>query len=372
MTFFDFIFSYRPSIPNVRASISIKRGIGQKIRDLNENESNLFSDYIIFNNDTEIFDYLSTKIANYYFENEVCLKDLDSILPKEDYEATAEPDSFIDIIYLKHVNLSLVGINKFGVFGNHYETDYNDVYDEDDLLLINMDIIPYYERMVIESFIWNNCIDNVIEKLSKLTTFKLQKHKIEGVPCYVILTTGKIAQINSFHQLKMYVERFYYDDLRILGGLLKGNIKIDSAYINIPLGELPHFIELNVMLERLWIEVEEHVSHKKNFILAKVRFQTIINPDKSISLIPYPIDVERIIYEQILYWKRRGYIYYNYDEFDTYDELIVPDKIIHLFKYLKNNNLPLMYRRDESQLFIKKIARKEEKKSSDWLVSFYD
>lgn len=354
MTFFDFIFSYWPSIPNVSANLSIKRGIGRKIRGFNENESNLFSDYLIFNNDTEIFDYISTEISKYYFQNEICLKDLDSILPKEDYEATAEPDSFIDIKYLKHVNLSDIGINKFGVFGNHYETDYNDVYDEDDLLLINMDKIPYFERMVIESFIWNNCIDNIIEKLSKLTTFKIKKHKIDGVPCYVILTTGKIAQINSLHQLKMYVERFHYDDLKVLGDLLKGKIKIDSSYINIPFDEIPHYLELNVILERYWEEtIQIQVETKDLYKLEKIRFQVIINPDKSISLIPYPIDVERIIALQIRFWQK-----YNYIEDYGLDADLVPNKIIHLYEYLKDNNLPLIYGR--SKFLITNIEKDED------------
>ena len=153
---------------------------------------------------------------------------------------------------------------------------------------------------------------------------------------------------------------FFYGELQLLKNLVKNKITIESSYINMPYEELPHFVEFNVFLEKCRLEdLPVTYENEDLYKLEKVKFQVVVNSDKSVSLIPYPLDVERIISIQANMWRK-------YNEDYGYDSELVPNEIIHLFEYIRDNHLTLSY--GFGKFLITKIKKNKEKTSKYSIV----
>ena len=326
-TFCKFIIQYRPWIPCEN---------NNSIQYLS-NEDFCFSadtlDIRFFKNDAAMISYISDIYArSIYQKYESSLKDLNPILPDIDFIYCAfVKEDITRFCYFEHIDLINIGITKFAIKSISLE-DEGFIYDENDIIIIDLLNLPNYEREVIENYIWNMCIDAVVNKLRKMTTFNIEKRHIDGTSCYVLKSNGRISQINTIYQLQMYIERHHYYDLFLIGKLLKSNITIPRKLINLPIEELPRFVDINVMLWKINGN-PEYVRAKDFYQLEKVRFQIIINSDMSISLVRYPKDIELIINKQIqILDEHKAFTHYkNY--------LVVAEKFIALFEYLHKNHI---------------------------------
>lgn len=359
MTFFDFILDFWDNIPNDNFdNLSIITSSDKDIKETFKNEP----DMVCFNSNDEMIKYLSPKLADYCYENESVIEDLPSTLnnfPESLFLYNDIPEEW-DHVGLKHVCLDQIGIIKFAVRGNAKIINRLSEFSEENVLIIRYSKIPIFERMLIDNYIWNMCIDEIIRILKNRTMFNIEKCYIEGGVGYVIKSSSKISQLNNIHQLKMYVERFFYGELQLLRNLVKNKITIESSYINMPYEELPHFVDFNVFLEKCRLEdLPVTYENEDLYKLEKVKFQVVVNPDKSVSLIPYPLDVERIISIQANMWRK-------YNEDYGYDSELVPNEIIHLFEYIRDNHLTLSY--GFGKFLITKIKKNKEKNSKYSIV----
>lgn len=328
---FDFIIDYRPWIP-------LKNYNTIRVFHVHSNEDfQAPLDTPIFKNDEELYSYMSEKLTNYIFqEYKYCLEDLKPILPEIDFTYRAwEKETIGNNIFFNHIELERIGFTKFAIYGNSTNSNSDEFgvsYGKNDVLVVDLSYIPNYERMVIENFIWEMCVDEVINKLRKITSFNIDKVLVEGAPSFCLYSNYKIAQINTINQLQMYVERHCYNDLFLVEKLLKSKITIQRSLINFPLEELPRYVDINVMLWKINGN-PDYVEPKEFYQLEKIRFQLVINADMSISLIPHPKDMEMIILKQIS-------ILDSKDAFTHYQNyLVFSDTFLPLFEYLYNNKL---------------------------------
>ena len=220
-SFSKFVIYYRPWIPweSVYAI--------QVISDLPNEDEDSSSDITFFKNDEEMIGYISKELARYIYQKyEKSLKDLKPTLPKIDLLYRAWESKIMErFLFFEHVDLDLIGLKKIVVPCVSCEDEMGYSYNENEYLIINLCDLTNYDRMIIENFIWNMCVDSVVVLLKQKTTFNIEKRYIDGASSYAIMSSGKISQIHSSYQLQMYVERHHFKDLFLIdGNLLESNI----------------------------------------------------------------------------------------------------------------------------------------------------
>ncbi len=332
-SFSKFVINYRLWIPweSVYAI--------QVISEIPNEDEESSLDITFFKNDEEMIGYISKELALYiYQKHEKSLKDLKPTLPNIDLLYRAwEPKIMERFHFFEHVDLSLIGLNKIVVPCVSCEDETGYSYDENEFLIINLCDLTNYDRMIIENYIWNMCVDAVVVLLKQKTTFNIEKRYIDGVSSYALMSSGKISQIHSSYQLQMYVERHHFKDLFLIDGyLLESDIIIPRALIQLSIDDLPRYVSFNVVLWKINGDIN-YVNPKDFYQLESIRFQIIINADMSISLVPHPKDLEMIIHKQIK-------ILDNCNAFTHHNHhIVVPEKFFALFDYLHKNQIKTIF-----------------------------
>lgn len=354
MKIYDFIEEYCWTIPNSKKSQLfefVSLSDTKRVSNLKKELGN----ELIFKNDEDFSNFISSRLAEYIYSNDFFLKDKPSIIKDID---NPYPYGCYDYPhYLKYTSLSDIMISWFAL------------YEDNEFLVVDYENIPIYERSVIDFFIWNYCVDKIVDKLSKLTAFCIYKKQVKGVPYDILYTDFKVTQINNVSQIKMYVERNDYEKLRIFGNLLKVPIELDGKVMNIPRKDLPPFVELLIILEKK--PKYSQYGWNGSLVFEKIRFQIIPNPNGSVSLKPYSVDIEDLIKKLLVFW----------DSVIISDEdvLLIPDKMKPIFDYLLINNIPTeygvvkkVYEKEKSLEIARNTDKHRYEECYDDLISYYN
>lgn len=280
----------------------------------------------IFKSEEELLEVISQNIADYYYKNERLLEDIPSFSSTQ-YDVCGYN---IAHVFFQHVDLLKAGINMFALYG------------EDDIMVIHYDRIPSYERMIIDNYIWSRCDEIVLNKLSKLTAFKLYLETIENVPGRYISTYEEFGQINTVNQLRMFIEYKEADKLFLLNDSFGTSIEINNKILNLPIDSLPSFITMDAILEKTWCRADSCYQEDDNYIIDYLRFLIIPNIDKSITLKPHPADIELLISKQLELWNENLHFIYDDEMFNT-ELLIFPEPLKPLMNYYYKNKIESPY-----------------------------
>ena len=292
----------------------------------------------IFQTENELVNTLSSQIASTIFDRDTIICDIPN------YTGNCDEELMDKIIYfpyiIPHVTLSDIGIDRFAI-----------CQDDNTVITCYYSHLTKLEQSIIDIAIWNVCADKIIENLSKLTIFKLSKSQFSMFGLQSIIADMTFGQVNNLTQLRMYILEYYLNDLSLLkGSLIKHYLTVPKEYVNHDIAWNNMAITLNVTLEKediyQYYSVPEE-EYDMYYQVVPVKFQIIKNLDFSLSLVPDPKQILKLIEMQINFLKKRftciGYRGY-----------LVPNKIVPLFEYLYNNEFETCYGK------VKRICNYEE------------
>ena len=280
------------------------------------------NDIFIYNSEYEFVDEISQAIANKLYDTVELLKDVPPTTD-EIWEVRGNRGFYFDCdnyFNLPHITLSDLGIDTFVIKGH------------EDPSVVYYSRMSNYDKMVIDSFIYDACAEKIIEYLSKLSCFKVSKRKVEGIPGCILAEEDELVHINSLNQLRTYIDWFERKNLDLFDTLLDCKIVVPSNLINMEFEDIPRFVEVGIKLHKTWCAPGYRDEIDGFYINDNIRLQVIVNPDKSLLLQPFPLDMERVIKRQFDLWKE-----YTYDRHDNY--WFIPLPLRNMAIYLMKNRI---------------------------------
>lgn len=290
----------------------------------------------IFNSECEMVESLSSCIANKIYESDDFLKDNLQVPYGEEeiFWMMRDHDFWLSPHYISVVTLMDIGIERILIK------------DGGSFLFVNYSSLPDYYRMIIDSFLFEKCSEKIIDYLSKLSPYKILKEKKEEILGCLLVDRDTFAYINTMPHIRMYIDRFEWRKKYVLGDLLNCEIEIPAKFVKIDFGNIPQYVEVDVILEKTWCTPEYINEIDGYYVPDRIRFQIIQNPNKSLILKPMPLDIERVILRQIGLWNDTIYNHKDY--------CFLPSPFKQIVDYIQINNIRTLYG------YIEKILNKEE------------
>lgn len=261
--------------------------------------------HLVFDNKYEVKKDVAKRAARYYYDSNIPIHDI----------ADISASNYNNDVYFP-LQIPKDGLRPLGIETLEIPDDSSDNY-----IYLNIQHFPTFEGLVLENFIIDCCMDDIIEELSKLTPYHVYKKEIPSIG-NVICVEDVIANIKTIDQLKIFIKNKYGGNLYLLNGDI-GAMTISKDIFNIPKDSMPSTLDVEITLEEQWSENGYDSETIKECIICQV----IQNIDWSISIIPQPSQIQNVISKQLQLWAQ--YTNYTYDNY-----WIAPDGLEKLIEFM--------------------------------------
>lgn len=232
-------------------------------------------DTISFENEGDFIKHLSFNTA------QLCIKD-------NSYLLSNEPDIMIGESY------HIISVQPVSVVCPKFS-----IADGDSVYFVDLLSINPIDKVFFDTFVWNYCAEYVMNELKKLTRYRIDMVTMHHSARKTLFYTNVVDVINNIEQLCEFVLlQEKYLTLLYDNNILNRKIHISSQKLSFNYEELPRFVDLPITIAKgsvsnkiLW---EDEFSTKID-----IRFQIVVNADKSISLIPFGPDLKSVLFSQL-------------------------------------------------------------------------
>lgn len=266
--------------------------------------------HLVFDNTYEVKKDIAKRAARYYYDSNVPIHDIADI-------SASNYNNDVDF----PLQIPKDGLRPLGIKTITIPDEASDNY-----IYINIEHFPTFEALVLENFIIDCCMDDIIEELSNLTPYLVYKKEIPSIG-NVICVEDIIANIRTIDQLKIFIKNEYAKSLYLLNGEI-GTMTISKDIFNIPKDSIPPILNIEITLEKIW-SADAYYAEQ---IIESISCQVVQNMDWSISFIPQPSQIQDVIYRQLELWSE--YTHYTYDNY-----WIAPDGLEKLIEFMIKYNL---------------------------------